>query len=63
MEKSKIALQSKIDILQTNQTNQDKTISNIEKEISDIKYDQTKSEQAIKDKSDKVHKHNTTDII
>lgn len=67
IEKSKIALQSKIDILQTDQnkiqTNQDKDISNIEKEISEIKYNQTKSEQVIKDKSDKAHKHNTTDII
>lgn len=59
IEKSKIALQDEINIIQINQ---DKTISNIEKDISSINYEQNKLESVIKDKSDKVHKHNTADI-
>lgn len=59
MEKSKIALQDEINIIQINQ---DKAISNIEKDISSINYEQNKLESVIKDKSDKVHKHNTADI-
>lgn len=59
IEKSKIALQDEINIIQINQ---DKTISNIEKDISSINYEQNKLESVIKDKSDKVHKHNTVDI-
>lgn len=59
IEKSKIALKEEINIIQINQ---DKTISNIEKDISSINYEQNKLESVIKDKSDKVHKHNTTDI-
>ena len=59
IEKSKIALKDEINIIQINQ---DKAISNIEKDISSINYEQNKLESVIKDKSDKVHKHNTADI-
>ena len=59
IEKSKIALKEEINIIQINQ---DKAISNIEKDISNISYEQNKLESVVKDKSDKVHKHNTADI-
>lgn len=59
IEKSKIALKEEINIIQINQ---DKALSNIEKDISNINYEQNRLESVIKDKSDKVHKHNTTDI-
>lgn len=60
IEKSKIAFKEEINIVQSSQ---DKTISNIEKEISSINYEQNKLESVVKDKSDKIHKHNTADII
>lgn len=59
IEKSKIALKEEINIIKETRNND---VSNIEKKISSINYEQNTLELAVQDKSDKVHKHNTSDI-